>query len=116
MLAIMGAVTVVLSSDASDAPLSPEKLLEAISQQAFLIFSVVYSIGAFILMGFSEGGAGRRWVLVDVGLCALFGAQECLIHASPNIQSDFQADSLYCRRKLSLRSSPLAVLKCLKNG
>jgi len=63
----------VLSSNASDAPLSPEKLLEAISQHAFLIFSLVYVIGAFILMGLSEGSAGRRWVLVDVGLCALFG-------------------------------------------
>jgi hypothetical protein len=26
-----------------------------------------------LLMGFSEGSVGRRWVLVDVGLCALFG-------------------------------------------
>ena len=112
----MGAVTVVLSSNASDPPLSPEKLLEAISQQAFLIFSVVYIIGAFILMGLSEGRAGRSWVLVDVGLCALFGTQELFIHASPNIQLVIQADSLYCRRKLFLRSSPLAVLKCLKNG
>jgi hypothetical protein len=115
-LAIMGAVTVVLSSNASDPPLSPEKLLEAISQHAFLIFSLVYVIGAFILMGLSEGGAGRRWVLVDVGLCALFGAQDPFIHAGPNIQRDIQVVSLYCRRKPSLRSSPLAVWRCLKNG
>ena len=73
MLAIIGAVTVVLSSNASDAPLSLEKLLQAISQRVFLVFAVVYAIGAFILMGLSEGSAGRRWVLVDVGLCALFG-------------------------------------------
>ncbi|KAI9447785.1 DUF803-domain-containing protein [Lactarius indigo] len=73
MLAIVGAVTVVLSSNASDAPLTLEKLLEAISQRVFLVFSIVYAIGAFLLMGLSEGRAGRRWVLVDVGLCALFG-------------------------------------------
>lgn len=117
MLAIMGAVTVVLSSDASDGPLSPEKLLEAISQHAFLIFSAVYAIGVFILMGLSEGSAGRRWVLVDVGLCALFGAQEPFIFPySPITQRVVQVDSLCCRRKLSLRSSPLVVLKCLKSG
>jgi hypothetical protein len=112
----MGAVTVVLSSNSSDTPLSPEKLLKAISQHAFLIFSLVYVIGAFILMGLSEGSVGRRWVLVDVGLCALFGAQNLFIYARPNIQCVIQVDSLYCRRKLSLRSSPLAVLICLKNG
>jgi hypothetical protein len=86
----MGAVTVVLSSNASDPPLSPEKLLEAISQQAFHIFSLVYVIGASILMGLSEGSAGRKWVLVDVGLCALFGAQDSFIHAGSNIKRDIQ--------------------------
>ena len=116
MLAVVGAVTVVLSSNASDPPLSPEKLLEAISQHAFLIFSLVYVIGASILMGFSEGSAGRKWVLVDVGLCALFGARDPFIHAGSNIKRDIQVVSLYCRRKPSLRSLPLAVLRCLKNG
>ncbi|KAH9062200.1 DUF803-domain-containing protein [Lactarius vividus] len=73
LFAIVGAVTVVLSSNASDSPLTLEKLLEAISQRVFLVFSVVYAVGMFVLMGLSEGSAGRRWVLVDVGLCALFG-------------------------------------------
>ena len=70
---MIGAVTVVLSSNTSDTRLSPDKLLEAVSQKAFLIFSATYAISAAILMGFSEGSVGRRWVLVDVGLCALFG-------------------------------------------
>ncbi|KAI0291710.1 magnesium transporter NIPA-domain-containing protein [Russula brevipes] len=75
VLAIIGAVTVVLSASAntSDTRLSPEKLLQAVSQHAFLIFSAIYVASASILMGFSEGSVGRRWVLVDVGLCALFG-------------------------------------------
>jgi hypothetical protein len=70
---MIGAVTVVLSSNTSDTRLSPEKLLEAVSQKAFLIFSAIYIISAVILMGVSQGSVGRRWVLVDVGLCALFG-------------------------------------------
>jgi hypothetical protein len=70
---MIGAVTVVLSSNTSETRLSPEKLLEAVSQQAFLIFSIIYVVSALLLMGFSEGSVGRRWVLVDVGLCALFG-------------------------------------------
>jgi len=73
VLAMIGAITVVLSANPSDTRLSPEKLLEAASQSAFLIFSAIYVASASVLMGFSEGSIGRRWVLVDVGLCALFG-------------------------------------------
>lgn len=72
-LAVIGAITVVLSSNTSDTRLSPEKLFKAVSQHAFLIFSAIYVVCASILMGLSERIVGRRWVLVDVGLCALFG-------------------------------------------
>ncbi|KAI0265144.1 magnesium transporter NIPA-domain-containing protein [Gloeopeniophorella convolvens] len=72
-LAIVGAVTVVFSANTSDSRLSPERLIQAISQRVFLVFSIVYAIIAFILAGLSERSAGRRWVLVDVGLCAIFG-------------------------------------------
>jgi hypothetical protein len=70
---MIGAITLVLSSNTSDTRLSPEELFKAVSQQAFLIFSAIYVVCASILMGLSEGSAGRRWVIVDVGLCALFG-------------------------------------------
>ena len=70
---MIGATTVVLSSNTSDTQLSSEMLLKAISQHAFLIFSAIYVVCASVLMGLSEGSAGRRWVLVDVGICALFG-------------------------------------------
>ncbi len=73
MIAIVGAVTVVLSANASDTRLDPKSLLEAISQRAFQIYTIVYVVGIFILSGLSEGPAGRRWVYVDIGLCALFG-------------------------------------------
>jgi drug/metabolite transporter (DMT)-like permease len=72
-LAMIGAITVVLASNTSDTRLSPEALFKAISQHAFLIFSAIYVASASILMGLSEGSVGRKWVLVDVGLCALFG-------------------------------------------
>ena len=71
---MIGAITVVLASNVSDARLSPETLLRAVLQHAFLIFSAIYVVIASILMGLSEGSAGRKWVLVDVGLCAFFGA------------------------------------------
>jgi hypothetical protein len=70
---MLGAITVVLASNTSDTRLSPGTLLKAVSQHAFLVFSAIYVVSASTLMGLSEGSVGRKWVLVDVGLCALFG-------------------------------------------
>ncbi|KAJ7591255.1 DUF803-domain-containing protein [Mycena floridula] len=73
LVAIIGAVTVVLASNASDTRLDPEALLKAITQVPFLVYSAVYVVGAIVLAILSEGRLGRQWVFVDLGLCALFG-------------------------------------------
>lgn len=76
LLAIIGATTVVFSSPSSDGPppvLTPDALIEAITKRSFVIFSIVYLVFAVILSGLSEGSMGRRVVVIDVGLCALFG-------------------------------------------
>ncbi|OJA20911.1 hypothetical protein AZE42_00896 [Rhizopogon vesiculosus] len=76
LLAMIGAITVVLSTPSSDdsvPPLTPDGLIAAISQRSFIIFSIIYIVGAVILAGLSEGSLGRRVVVVDVGLCAIFG-------------------------------------------
>ncbi|EIM88129.1 DUF803-domain-containing protein [Stereum hirsutum FP-91666 SS1] len=72
-LAIIGAITVVLSSNTSETRLSPSGLIKAISQRAFLVYSLVYVTAAVVLAGLSRGRLGRQYVFVDVGLCALFG-------------------------------------------
>jgi hypothetical protein len=73
VVAIIGAVTVVLASNASDTRLGPDELLGAISQTAFIVYSSIYVAGVILLATLSEGSIGRTWVFVDVGLCALFG-------------------------------------------
>ncbi|KAF9222071.1 DUF803-domain-containing protein [Gyrodon lividus] len=76
LLAVIGATTVVLSSPSSDGappPLTPEALIKAITQRSFMVFSIVYLVCAVILGGLSEGSLGRRIVVIDVGLCAIFG-------------------------------------------
>ncbi|KAI0650140.1 DUF803-domain-containing protein [Trametes meyenii] len=73
MIAIIGAVTVVLSANPSDTRLDPRSLIEAITQRPFEIYAIVYAVGIFVLSGLSAGSAGKRWVYIDVGLCALFG-------------------------------------------
>ncbi|KAF9247146.1 magnesium transporter NIPA-domain-containing protein [Melanogaster broomeanus] len=76
LLAVIGATTVVLSTPSSDGAqpvLTPEALIEAITQRSFIIFSIVYMVCAVILGGLSEGSVGKRIVVIDVGLCAIFG-------------------------------------------
>ncbi|KAI0771971.1 magnesium transporter NIPA-domain-containing protein [Trametes elegans] len=73
IIAIVGAVTVVLSANPSDTRLDPENLIKAITQRPFEVYAIVYIVGISVLSGLSEGPAGKRWVYIDVGLCALFG-------------------------------------------
>lgn len=63
----------MLSSNTSETRLSPSGLIKALSQRAFLVYSLVYVIAAVVLAGLSRGRLGRQYVFVDVGLCALFG-------------------------------------------
>ncbi|KAJ3853000.1 magnesium transporter NIPA-domain-containing protein [Lentinula lateritia] len=73
IIAIIGAVTVVLSSNASDGRLDPEALVHAISQTPFIVYACIYIFGAIILASLSQTSYGQRYALVDIGLCALFG-------------------------------------------
>lgn len=73
LLAIIGAVTVVFSSKQNDVRLDPDELLQAIKRLEFVIYSAVsVSLGA--VLAFASGTRlGDRWVLIDVGTCAIFG-------------------------------------------
>jgi hypothetical protein len=73
VIAMIGAVTVVLASDASDTRLGPDELLKAISQTSFIVYSSIYVVGVVLLATLSQGSIGRTWVFIDIGLCALFG-------------------------------------------
>lgn len=92
-IAILGAVTVVLSTNPSDARLDHEGLIRAITQRVFIVYSITYIVGAIILSGLSESEFGRRHVFVDVGLCALFGKKyrtSDLCALTSTLQADLQ--------------------------
>ena len=63
----------MLSANPSDTRLDPKGLIAAISTRPFEIYALTYVVGIVLLSGLSEGPAGKRFVYVDVGLCALFG-------------------------------------------
>ncbi|KAH8830699.1 DUF803-domain-containing protein [Flagelloscypha sp. PMI_526] len=76
LLAIIGAVTVVLSSPSSqegDPRLNPSQLIAAISRTPFVLYTIIYVVFIALLATFSEMDFGKRFVFIDVGICALFG-------------------------------------------
>ncbi|CCM03376.1 uncharacterized protein FIBRA_05506 [Fibroporia radiculosa] len=73
LIAVVGAVTVVLSSNPSDQRLDPQGLVHAVTRRPFIIYTGIYIAGAVFLSYLSERTTGKKWVYVDVGLCALFG-------------------------------------------
>lgn len=58
--------------------LDKDGLLRAITQPIFIGYSIFTAIAAGFLGLLSQGNAGREWVFVDVGLCALFGGYTVL--------------------------------------
>ncbi|KAF4602260.1 hypothetical protein EYR40_005465 [Pleurotus pulmonarius] len=72
-IAIIGAVTVVLSSNSSNVRLDPDALMHAIFQTPFVAYTIIYIIAGIMLASLSHGPLGKQWVFIDVGLCAVFG-------------------------------------------
>ncbi|KAN0065454.1 hypothetical protein ACQY0O_001290 [Thecaphora frezii] len=73
LLAIIGAVTVVFSSKPNDDRLGPDGLLHAIKRTEFVVYAAI-SVGFGTFLTFlSRTKLADKWVLVDVGACAIFG-------------------------------------------
>ncbi|CBQ71043.1 conserved hypothetical protein [Sporisorium reilianum SRZ2] len=73
LLAIIGAVTVVFSSKQNDVRLDPAQLLHAIKRLEFVIYTAISVCTGALLAFASSTSLGDRFVLVDVGTCAVFG-------------------------------------------
>lgn len=73
-LAIAGAVMVVLSADTQDQPtLDPDEILQAIGRLSFEIYAVVVAI-LLTLLTYLSNRLGDRYIIIDLGAVALFGA------------------------------------------
>jgi hypothetical protein len=94
-LAILGAVTVVASSNASNprvrlprfsplisltkVKLDPSGLVQAIKQPVFIVYTALNAVAIPLLILLSRSQRwGGRFIGVDVGICALFGGYTVL--------------------------------------
>jgi magnesium transporter len=77
LIAIAGAVVVVLSARNTEAKLGPDELWETIERWEFLTYVIITLVSIAVLI-YIEPKYGRRTILVDLGLVALCGAYTAL--------------------------------------
>ncbi|EXJ79681.1 hypothetical protein A1O3_07962 [Capronia epimyces CBS 606.96] len=77
LIAIAGAVTVVLSSKTSEEKLGPGELWRTIKRWEFLLY-VILTLLLIVVLMYMEPRYGRKTILLDLGLVALFGGYTAL--------------------------------------
>ncbi|EPE06011.1 hypothetical protein F503_02840 [Ophiostoma piceae UAMH 11346] len=77
IIAIAGAVTVVLSAKQEETKLNPHDVWDAITTTAFEIYAGV-TFGLIALLMWASPRYGNRTILIDLGLVGLFGAYTVL--------------------------------------
>ncbi|EXJ80529.1 hypothetical protein A1O1_08675 [Capronia coronata CBS 617.96] len=77
LIAVAGAVTVVLSAQTSEEKLGPGELWATIRRWEFLLYVIITLLLIGVLM-YVEPRYGRRTILLDLGLVALFGGYTAL--------------------------------------
>ncbi|WVQ66201.1 uncharacterized protein L199_004380 [Kwoniella botswanensis] len=77
-LAIIGAITVVWSSNGSNPRLNPSQLIAALKRLPFIIYTLITVLLLITLIILSNTSYGHRYLLVDIGVCTLFGGYTVL--------------------------------------
>lgn len=77
VIAVFGAVTVVLSASSQETKLDPHAVLEAITTTAFEIYMGV-TCGLIILLMWLSPKYGNRTIMIDLSLVGLFGGYTAL--------------------------------------
>ncbi|WRT69861.1 uncharacterized protein IL334_006852 [Kwoniella shivajii] len=77
-LAIIGAVTVVWSSNGTNPRLNPQELIVALRRIPFIIYTILNFILLVTLIILSNSSYGHKYLLVDIGVCTVFGGYTVL--------------------------------------
>lgn len=73
VLAILGTITIVLSTPRSTQAFSPAQLQEALSQVTFIVYVSLCLVAVVVLVILSSSRYAERFIAIDVGLCAILG-------------------------------------------
>jgi hypothetical protein len=74
VVAVAGAVTVVLSAKQQEKKLGPHEILDAVTTTAFEVYMAITIVLIGVLM-WASPRFGSRTILIDLGLVGLFGKQ-----------------------------------------
>ena len=72
VVAVAGAVIVVLSAKTSETKMGPSDLWDAIKRWEFLVYLLITAVMSALLV-WASGKYGQRTILIDLGLVGLFG-------------------------------------------
>lgn len=84
VIAVFGAVTVVLSANTQETKLDPHAVWDAITTTAFEVYMGV-TCGLIVLLMWLSPKYGNRTILIDLGLVGLFGRWQCFYHLRPRV-------------------------------
>ena len=73
IISIVGTTIIVIASKSSESHLLPEDIISAWTQFQFAIFNAITLVVAFTLIYMDIKGYGNRYMIVRVGLTAIFG-------------------------------------------
>ncbi|GAA5889119.1 hypothetical protein JCM16303_000106 [Sporobolomyces ruberrimus] len=73
-ISILGGATVVYASRSNDKKITPHHLVQSLKQPLFLAYSLTSLVLMSLLTYLSQTRLGDKYVLIDLGLCALAGA------------------------------------------
>jgi hypothetical protein len=79
LIAVGGAVTVVLSAKQQERKLGPHEVLGAITRMEFEIYMGI-TIGLMIVLAWASPRYGNRTILIDLGLVGLFGKDHVVLY------------------------------------
>ena len=91
LVAIGGAVTIVLSAKQTEEKMGPQDLWDAISRWEFLAYLGI-TVGLIVVLIWASGNYGDRTPLIDLGLVGLFGGYTAL---STKGVASLLSDTLY---------------------
>ena len=77
LIAIAGAVVVVLSAKTSETRMGPDSILSAITRWEFLLYLGI-TAAVIVVLIWASGKYGEKSILIDLGLVALFGGYTAL--------------------------------------
>ena len=95
LVAVGGAVTVVLSAKEGEIKMGPDDVWKAITRWEFELYLGI-TLGMIVALSWASNKYGDRTIMIDLGLVGLYGRSRAVV---PELSDHAQVDTLPCQPK-----------------